>query len=120
MIRFGAIVSVVAIAIGLLIAGAVSGELTLVYVSIGLAALALLMLIAGVVIWRDEVFGTTAATQATATRQATEPELVAAAVAAATGAARKPAADQRPGAARLADDERQADVGRNRRHGTEG
>ncbi len=48
MIRFGAIVSVVAVAIGLLIAGAVSGELTLVYVSIGLAALALLMLIVGV------------------------------------------------------------------------
>jgi len=63
VIRFGAIVSVVAIAIGLLIAGAVSGELTLVYVSIGLAALALLMLIAGVAVWRDEVFGPTAATQ---------------------------------------------------------
>ncbi len=60
MIRFGAIVSVVAVAIGLLIAGAVSGELTLVYVSIGLAALALLMLIVGVVVWRDEVFGPTA------------------------------------------------------------
>jgi len=88
VIRFGAIVSVVAIAIGLLIAGAVSGQLTLVYVSIGLAALALLMLIAGVVIWRDAVFGTTAVTQATATSQASEPELVAAALAgaAATGA----------------------------------
>jgi len=60
VIRFSAIVSVVAIAIGLLIAGAVSGELTLVYVSIGLAALALLMLIVGVVVWRDEVFGPTA------------------------------------------------------------
>ena len=65
MIRFGAIVSVVAVAIGLLIAGAVSGELPLVYVSIGLAALALLMLIAGVAVWRDEVFGATAATQKT-------------------------------------------------------
>jgi len=56
VIRFGAIVSVVAVAMGLLIVGAVSGDLTLVYVSIGLAALALLMLIAAVVIWRDEIF----------------------------------------------------------------
>jgi hypothetical protein len=61
VIRFGAIVSVVSVAIGLLIAGAVSGKLLLVYVSIGLAALALLMLIVGVAVWRDEVFGPTAA-----------------------------------------------------------
>jgi len=61
VIRFGAIVSVVAVAIGLLIGGAVSGELTLVYVSIGLAGLALLMLIVGVAVWRDEVFGSAAA-----------------------------------------------------------
>ena len=40
MIRFGAIVSVVAIAMGLLIVGAVAGDLTLVYASIGLAAVA--------------------------------------------------------------------------------
>jgi hypothetical protein len=64
VIRFGAIVSVVAVAIGLLIGGAISGELTLVYVSIGLAALALLMLIAGVAVWRDEVFGSAAETRA--------------------------------------------------------
>lgn len=65
MIRFGAIVSVVTVAIGLLVAGAVSGDLALVYVSIGLAALALLMLIVGVAIWRDQVFGpTTSAAQA--------------------------------------------------------
>ena len=74
MIRFSAIVSVVAIAIGLLIAGAVSGELTLVYVSIGLAALALLMLIVGVVVWRDEVFGPTAVAGKQTT--AAGPELV--------------------------------------------
>ena len=61
MIRFAAIVSVVAVAIGLLIAGAVSGDLSLVYVSIGLAALALLMLVVGVAIWRDQVFGGKAA-----------------------------------------------------------
>jgi hypothetical protein len=65
VIRFGAIVSVVTVAIGLLVAGAVSGDLALVYVSIGLAALALLMLIVGVAIWRDQVFGpTTSAAQA--------------------------------------------------------
>jgi hypothetical protein len=57
VIRFGAIVSVVAVAICLLVGGAVSGTLALVYVSIGLAALALLMLVVGVVVWRDEVFG---------------------------------------------------------------
>jgi len=61
VIRFGAIVSVVVVAIGLLVGGAVSGELTLVYVSIGLAALALLMLIIGVAVWRDEVFGSAVA-----------------------------------------------------------
>ena len=57
MSRFVAIVSVVAVAIGLLVAGAVGGDLTLVYVSIGLAALALLMLIVFVAIWREQVFG---------------------------------------------------------------
>ncbi len=66
MIRFGAIVSVVAVAIGLLVGGAVSGELTLVYISIGLAALALLMLIVGVAVWRDEVFGSPAASDSRA------------------------------------------------------
>jgi len=57
MIRFSAIVAVVAIALGLLVAGAVSGTLMLVYLAIGVASLALLLLIVGVVIWRDEVFG---------------------------------------------------------------
>ncbi|HEY2508092.1 MAG TPA: hypothetical protein VGI58_16380 [Streptosporangiaceae bacterium] len=61
MIRFGAIVAVVAVAIGLLAAGAVSGTLTLVYLAIGLAALALLMLIVGVAIWRENLFGQAAA-----------------------------------------------------------
>jgi len=50
-------VSVVAIALGLLVAGAVSGALVLVYVAIGVAVLALILLVAGVLIWRDEVFG---------------------------------------------------------------
>jgi hypothetical protein len=57
VIRFTAIVSVVAVALGLLVAGAVSGTLVLVYLSIGVAGLALLLLVAGVLIWRDEVFG---------------------------------------------------------------
>jgi len=62
VIRFGAIVSVVAVAIGLLIVGAISGALALVYISVGLAALALIMLIIGVAVWRDEVFGRPSAT----------------------------------------------------------
>jgi hypothetical protein len=56
MIRFGAIVSVVVAAVALLVVGAVAGDLKLVYGSIGLAALALLLLIVGVAVWRDEVF----------------------------------------------------------------
>lgn len=56
MIRFGVVVSVVVAAIGLLAVGAVAGDLTLVYVSIALAAVALLLLIVGVAVWRDQVF----------------------------------------------------------------
>jgi predicted lipid-binding transport protein (Tim44 family) len=61
VIRFSAILSVVVVAIGLLVAGAVSGSLLLVYLAIGVAALALLMLVIGVVIWREELFGDSAA-----------------------------------------------------------
>jgi hypothetical protein len=60
MIRFGAIVTVVVAAVGLLAVGAVAGDLTLVYVSIALAAVALLLLIVGVAVWRDEVFASSA------------------------------------------------------------
>jgi hypothetical protein len=56
MIRFGVIVTVVVAAVGLLVVGAVAGDLTLVYVSIALAAVALLLLVVGVAVWRDEVF----------------------------------------------------------------
>jgi len=56
VIRFTAVLSVVVVAIGLLVAGALSGNLALVYVAIGLAALALAALAAGVIIWRDEIF----------------------------------------------------------------
>ena len=61
MIRFSAILAVVVAAVGLLVAGAVSGSVLVVYLAIGVAALALLMLIAGVLIWRDEIFGEQAA-----------------------------------------------------------
>ena len=64
MIRFSVILSVVAVAVGLLIAGAVSATLILVYLAIGVAGLALLMLIAGVVIWGDAVFGAQARREA--------------------------------------------------------
>jgi hypothetical protein len=60
MIRFGVIVTVVVAAVGLLAVGAVDGDLTLVYVSIALAAVALLLLIVGVAVWRDEVFASSA------------------------------------------------------------
>ena len=73
MIRFGAIVSVVAVAIGLLIAGAIAGELALVYVSVGLAALALVMLIVGVAVWRDDVFGSPARAPAESADRAVSP-----------------------------------------------
>jgi hypothetical protein len=44
VIRFSAIVGVVVVALGLLVAGAMSGTLALVYVAIGVASLALLLL----------------------------------------------------------------------------
>src|ERR1700722_13456023 len=44
----------------MLVAGAISGSLLLVYLAIGVAALALLLLIVGVLVWRDEVFGESA------------------------------------------------------------
>ncbi len=61
MFRFGIVLSVVLIAIGLLAAGVVAGSLLLVYVSIGVAVLAALLLVTFVVIWRHEIFGSSAA-----------------------------------------------------------
>src|SRR5580704_129631 len=73
---------------GLLIAGAVSGDLKLVYVSIGLAALALLMLIVGVMVWRDEIFGPAASKEPSPSRvAAAHTELVPAGAAGASAAA---------------------------------
>ncbi|HYK33368.1 MAG TPA: hypothetical protein VEV63_15465, partial [Streptosporangiaceae bacterium] len=71
MIRFGIVLSVVLIAIGLLVTGAVAGSLLLVMVSVGVAALAALMLALVVLIWRREIFGTQpAASEQKAQRQA--------------------------------------------------
>ncbi len=57
MIRFGVVLSVVLIAIGLLATGAVAGSLLLVVISIGVALLAFLMLIGVVISFRHEIFG---------------------------------------------------------------
>jgi hypothetical protein len=61
LVRFGVVLSVVLAAFGLLAAGVVDGSLLLVVVSIGVAAVAFLMLAAVVLIWREEIFGTGAA-----------------------------------------------------------
>ena len=72
MIRFSAIVSIVVVALGLLVTGAASGKLVLVYLSIGVAALALVLLIAGVLVWRAEIFGEPAASTTAAGDQPAE------------------------------------------------
>src|SRR5262245_57351875 len=87
VIRFSAILAVVAAAVGLLVAGAISGSLLVVYLAIGVAALALAMLIAGVVIWREEIFGEPAAVEQAA--RAAEP-------AEAADSAKEPVAARQP------------------------
>jgi hypothetical protein len=57
VIRFGVVLTVVLAAMGLLVAGVLGNSLLLVYLAIGAAALAAVMLTVGVVIWREEVFG---------------------------------------------------------------
>jgi len=57
VIRFGIVLSVVLVAIGLLVAGVLAGSLLLVVASIGVAALAFLLLLVVVVISRHEIFG---------------------------------------------------------------
>jgi hypothetical protein len=61
VIRFGVVLSVVVAALGLLVAGIVTSSLLLTYLAIGVAAVAALMLLIGVVIWREEIFGRAAA-----------------------------------------------------------
>ena len=55
MIRFSALL--VAVALGLLVAGVVTSKLMLVYVAIGVSGIALLALGAGALIKRNELFG---------------------------------------------------------------
>jgi hypothetical protein len=57
VIRFGIVLSVVLIAIGLLVTGVVAGSLLLVVISIGVALLAFLGLIVVVISFRHEIFG---------------------------------------------------------------
>jgi len=59
VIRFGIVLSVVLIAIGLLVTGVVAGSLLLVVISIGVALLAFLLLIGVVISFRHEIFGRT-------------------------------------------------------------
>ncbi len=55
MIRFSA--SLVVVGVGLLIAGGVTSKLLLIYIAIGVSALALLFLIVGAILHRAELFG---------------------------------------------------------------
>ena len=73
--------TVVLVAMGLLAAGVLTNSLLLVYLAIGVAALAAVMLAVGVVIWRGEIFGEASAKQAAA------PEGLAATTAGIAGAA---------------------------------
>ncbi len=68
MIRFGVVLAVVVVAIGLLVGGIFTSSLLLVYLAIGVSALAAVLLTIGVVVWRDEIFGD--AGSARAARQA--------------------------------------------------
>ena len=98
MIRFSA--SLVVVGVGLLIAGGVTSKLLLIYIAIGVSALALLFLILGAILHRAELFGREpegiAAGQtghdgyADEARARPEPAVTAAATPAATAAAQRP------------------------------
>ena len=80
MIRFGVVLTVVLAAMGLLAGGVLANSLLLVYLAIGAAALAAIMLTVGVLIWREEVFGASSAAQASpAAKQTAGPSPVLAA-----------------------------------------
>jgi hypothetical protein len=102
VIRFGVVLTVVLAAMGLLAAGVLGNSLLLVYLAIGAAALAAVMLTVGVVIWREEVFGDSPAGHAgQAANQVAGPSPALAAVggaAAASPAAGGPAAGPPPAA----------------------
>jgi hypothetical protein len=57
VIRFGAVLTVVLVAMGLLAGGVLTNSLLLVYLAIGVAALSAIMLAVGLVIWRGDIFG---------------------------------------------------------------
>ena len=73
MIRFSAFL--VAVAVGLLVAGVVTSKLTLVYVAIGVSGVALLALGAGTLINRKELFGPPASTEPKPAASATSTQL---------------------------------------------
>jgi hypothetical protein len=66
VIRFGAVLTVVVVAMGLLAGGVLTNSLLLVYLAIGVAALSAVMLAVGLVIWRGDIFGEASAEQAAA------------------------------------------------------
>jgi len=59
--RFGAVLTVALIALGLLVGGVLTSSLVLVYAAIGAAALAGILLAIGVLFRRDEIFGSSPA-----------------------------------------------------------
>jgi hypothetical protein len=91
LIRFGAVLTVVLAAMGLLAAGVLTNSLLLVYLAIAVAALSGVMLAVGVLIWRGDIFGRVPAAQAE------EPVSQAAPAEAPVGAARAAAADAHAG-----------------------
>jgi hypothetical protein len=66
VIRFGAVLTVVIVAMGLLAGGVLTNSLLLVYLAIGVAALSAVMLAVGLVIWRGDIFGEASARRAAA------------------------------------------------------
>jgi len=97
VIRFGVVLAIVMAALGLLVGGVLTSSLLLVYLAIGVSALAAVLLVVGVVIWRDEIFNDAAAGPAAADNQ---PTLAAAGSAAAqsSGTASRAGGTRRAGA----------------------
>ena len=83
MIRFGVVLAVVVAALGLLVGGILTSSLLLVYLAIGVSALAAVLLVIGVVIWHDEIFNDAAAGQQAEPAVADEQPVAAAAAVAA-------------------------------------
>jgi len=90
--RFGAVLSVVLVAIGLLVGGVLASSLVFVVASIGVAALAALLLAIGVLFRRDEIFGDSAAEHRSRARTADDQPVTAATT---SGRTAVPSADER-------------------------